>query len=299
MSGGAYRDEGTGLAARLVGLRDDVDRSEKRLPPPAWRYLPASVALDLERLRAAVPREPPTTMDAAQALEAALEAYKARLVVAIEAAREIEPRVGVAPDSAPALEPNHGFGPLARFAEAASRFGIGGWLARLDATFRDFEAIVSRRFPDARFDAPCASARRAMVRAGGAPICFLIEVPPFRGGGSDSVELRAATHVALAVPRIELTPESLMGRDIEVGDPTFDGLFDVLASPDDAQRVLVAEVRSALVRLAWHDVPTVAIGDGRAEIAWTYEPTRDALDDAARALVALRKLDVEARLLAW
>jgi hypothetical protein len=296
VSGGAYRDEAAGLAARLEGLRDDVHRSEKRLPPEVWRYLPVAEAAALQVLRAAVPREMPTTLEAAHLLELALEAYRARLELAIEAARDLEPRIGIAPDSAPELVPRHAFGRVARF---IYEFGVSGWRDRIEEAFAGFEAIVTRRFPGARFDSPCHFARRTTVRAHDAPVCLIVEVPPFRGTRGDAVEMRAATHVALAVPRVELSPESMLGHDIEVGDPTFDGLFDVVASPEDARRVLVAEVRAALVRLAWHDVPTVAIGDGHAEIAWTYEPTRDAIEDASRALAALRKLDVDARLLAW
>jgi len=302
VSGGAYRDEAAGLAARLEGLRDDVHRSETRFPPPAWVYLPATAATELAALRAAVPREPPTTIELSLQLEAALEAYRTRLEIAIAAAREIEPYVGVAPDGAPELVPRHGFGALARMAldlgKAASKLGLSGWPARIQEGFVAFDAVVSRRFPDARFETPAPFARRATVRAGGAPICLLLEVPPFRGPG-DGMEMRAATHIALAVPRVDLTPETVGGVDVEVGDPQFDGIFDVSARPEHAPQVLVAEVRSALVRLAWHDVPTVAIGEGRAEIAWTCEPTRDAIDDASRALAALRQLQIEARLLAW
>ena len=303
MGRGAYRDETAGLVARLEGLRSDVQRSETRLPPEVWRYLPGPESATLRALRGSVPRDAPTTLDASLRLQTALERYSAALEAAIETALDLQPRVGVAPNSAPVLAARHGFGPVARLAfdvgEAAQKLGLSSWPARIAAATRAFEGVVSRRFPDARFETPCPFARRALVRAQDAPICLLVEVPPFRGHGSDAVEMRAATHLALAVPRVELTPEALLGADVEVGDPAFDGIFDLSGNPDEARVVLVAEVREALVRLAWHDVPTVVIGDGRAEIAWTYEPTRDAVDDACRALVALRHLDVPARLLAW
>lgn len=301
LDGGAYRDRTSGLAERLGSLREDVAARLARLPPATWPRLPAVTSLTLGAAHADLPREAPRTVDEATRHVLVLERMREVLDRAIAEAAELEPRLLSLPDVAPPLQPVHRFDGVARALHELSRvvehLGLSGWAAVAEEAQRAFAGVVLRRFPDAHVERLGPHASRATLRTQGTPLTLLCEVPPAPFGGA--VELRAATSVPLALPRVVLRPEVVAGLDVEIGDADFDGLFDVVAPVEDARAVLVPEVRAPLVRLAWHDVPRVRIGDGHAEIAWTYEPTRDAVDEAAKALVALRKVEVAARLLAW
>jgi hypothetical protein len=304
LDGGAYRDRTSGLSARVAALREDVAARLLRLPPAVWPRLPAVTALTLAAAHAELPAAHPATVDEATLQAIALERMRDALDRAIAEAAALEPHLLSLPDVAPPLQPMHRFDAVARalheVSRALERVGINGWAALADETVGAFGAIVLRRFPDAHVERVAPHASRATLRTHGTPIALLCEVPPpVHAPFGGAVELRAATGVPLALPRLVLRPEVVAGLDVEIGDPDFDGLFDVVAPLADARAVLVPEVRAALVRLAWHDVPRVRVGDGHAEIAWTYEPTRDAIDEAARALVALRRVEVAARLLAW
>lgn len=302
--GGAYRDLTEGVRARLETLGDEVTTRLGRLPPEVWPRLPPVTALALVAVQAEVPTGAPATFDEAARLEIALERLRDALDRAIAEAAELQPRLLSLPDVAPPLAPRHRFDRMARatydLSRTLQRFGLPGFARLADETMTAFDAIVRRRFREAHVERLAPNASRATFRTEGAPIAVLIEVPaPLAAGSHGAVELRAATGVPLALPRVVLTPEVVAGLDVEIGDPDFDGLFDVVARQEDALAVLVPEVRAALIRLAWHDVPRVRIGDGRAEIAWSYEPTSAALDDATVVLVALRRIEITVRLLAW
>lgn len=302
--GGAYRDLTEGVRSRLETLSDEVTTRLGRLPPEVWPRLPPLTAIALGACHADVPVGPPTTFDEAARLEIALERLRDALDRAIAEAAELEPRLLSLPDVAPPLAPRHRFDRMARtlyeLSRTLERFGLPGWAKLADDTMTAFDAIVRRRFREAHVERLAPNASRATFRTEGAPIAVLVEVPaPLVSSIHGAVELRAATGIPLALPRVVLTPEVVAGIDVEIGDPDFDGLFDVVAGQEDARAVLVPEVRAALIRLAWHDVPRVRIGDGRAEIAWSYEPTRAALDDATLVLVALRRIELTVRLLAW
>lgn len=302
--GGAYRDRIAGLQTRLDTLRDDVTTRMNRLPPAVWPRLPAETALGLLAIHAEIPRDAPATLDDAARLAVALERLRDALDRAIAEAADLEPRLLSLPDVAPPLQPEHRFDGVTRalfeLSRTLERFGVPGWAALADETQGAFAAVVLRRFAGAHVERLAPHVSRAAFRTQGAPITLLCEVPPpIHAPFGGAVELRAATSVPLALPRVVLRPEVIAGLDVEIGDPDFDGLFDVVAHVDDARTVLVPEVRASLIRLAWHDVPRVRIGDGHAEIAWSYEPTRDAFDEACRALIALRRTLVTARLLAW
>lgn len=302
--GGAYRDRIAGLQTRLDALNEDVTTRLARLPPAVWPRLPAETALGLHALHAAIPRGAPANLDEAARLAVALERLRDALDRAIAEASELEPRLLSLPDVAPPLQPVHRFDGVARalyeLGRTLERFGVPGWPTLAHETQAAFAAVVLRRFAGAHVERLAPHASRATFRTQGAPITLLCEVPPpIHAPFGGAVELRAATSVPLALPRIVLRPEVIAGLDVEVGDPDFDGLFDVVGTVDDARVVLVPEVRASLIRLAWHDVPRVRIGDGHAEIAWSYEPTRDAFDEACRALIALRRTLVTVRLLAW
>jgi hypothetical protein len=301
--GGAYRDLAEGLRARLEALNEDVLTRLSRLPPEVWPRLPAVTSIALGAMHAELPRTAPDGIDEAARLEVLLERLRDALDRAIDEAEELEPQILALPDVAPPLAPAHRLDRLSRALFEASRtlqkLGWPGWAQLADEAVESFVTVVLRRFPEAHVERIAPNAARATVRTQGAPIAFLVEVPPPYRARFGSIDLRAATGIPLALPRVVLRPEVIAGLDVELGDPTFDGLFDVAASREDALTVLSPQVRAALIRLAWHDVPRVRIGDGRAEIAWTYEPTRAALDEATIVLVALRRIEVRARLLAW
>lgn len=108
------------------------------------------------------------------------------------------------------------------------------------------------------------------------------------------------TSIPRALPPLLVRHESLVlsvGRalgltyEIEVGDPSFDGLFLIEGSKAAANLYLVPMVRGWLLALARFDVPTLEIDPARrlASLRWRFEPAPKALEAAVRILRAVRE----------
>ena len=78
---------------------------------------------------------------------------------------------------------------------------------------------------------------------------------------------------------------------IEVGDPSFDGLFVIEGTKAAASLFLGPAVRAQLLVLAHFDVPTLHVHptSRTASLEWRFEPAPKALDAAVRVLRAVRE----------
>lgn len=81
-----------------------------------------------------------------------------------------------------------------------------------------------------------------------------------------------------------------MTVDAEVGDPEFDARFVVEAAPIEAARqLLIAPVRAALMAIPRdHELPLVALREGRLSLTWGGEPDAAMLAQAIEVLAQIR-----------
>jgi hypothetical protein len=114
------------------------------------------------------------------------------------------------------------------------------------------------------------------------------------------------TSVPRAMPRLLVRHENLvmslgkvlgLKHEIEVGEPSFDGLFLIEGVAEAVHRLLVPSVRMQLLVLSRFDIPTLEIDPPRrvASIRWRFEPQAKALDAAVRVLAAIRETTPDLR----
>ena len=86
-------------------------------------------------------------------------------------------------------------------------------------------------------------------------------------------------------------------HDVEVGEPSFDGLFLIEGAKAAVARLLVPAVRMQLLALSRFDIPTLEIDPPRrtASLRWRFEPASKALDAAVRVLAAIRETPPDLR----
>jgi hypothetical protein len=159
--------------------------------------------------------------------------------------------------------------------------------------------MVQERSPEAtvRGEAPSYVAR---LRDQGSPFALRATLESNANGQVTEVTMTLVTSVPRALPRLMVRHESLVlsvGRalgltyEIEVGDPSFDGLFVIEGSKAAAALYLGPAVRASLLALARFDVPTLEVDPERrmASLRWRFEPAAKALDAALRVLRAVRE----------
>jgi hypothetical protein len=295
--GDPYRDSLTGLQARLRDLRREVAAREARTTQSFWRFLPAERAAHLRALKDATSVEG-EDFDALARTERALQGYLAVLDQTFELVPELEQACYALPAKAPELE-------LPRRSLLQRALGIDVQQAWERAS-KDLEAVLGTMH---------AGASRQQVPGLSALFTFHAEAAPFtlafyfwsRDGATPENRHVLATSVAAVTPRLQLAPELArhwllkplkLVRDLQIDDAVFDGMFIIDADDQDGARALLGEeVRSALLRLAELDIPTLEVKDGRAELRWSYEPCASALRSATRVLAAIRRAPIKVQLL--
>lgn len=146
----------------------------------------------------------------------------------------------------------------------------------------------------------------AMFTHRGAPFALRATAHTNGSGQLTEVPTCLATSVPRGIPRLLVRHETVLlafgkalgvKREVELGDPSFDGLFLVEGEEEAARRMLSPRVQSQLLALARYDIPKLEIDPPRrrASIEWSFEPAPAALEAALRVLMAIRETDARVR----
>jgi hypothetical protein len=146
----------------------------------------------------------------------------------------------------------------------------------------------------------------ATFSAHGAP--FALRATAYSNGSEQLTEVPMClvTSVPRSIPRLLVRHETVLlafgkalgvKHEVEVGEPSFDGLFLIEGEESAAKRMLTPRVRSHLLALARYDVPTLDVDPPRrrASISWRFEPAPAALEAAVRVLASVRETDARVR----
>lgn len=142
----------------------------------------------------------------------------------------------------------------------------------------------------------------ARFRHRGAPFSLRATAYPKKSGVIEEVAMTLVTSVPRAAPPLVVRHESLLAacakvlglkHEVEIGEPSFDGLFLIQGSRQTAVRLLQPNVRAQLLALSRFDVPTLEIDPPRREasLRWRFEPAPAALDAAVRVLFTIRDME--------
>jgi hypothetical protein len=168
-----------------------------------------------------------------------------------------------------------------------------------------FTTIVREHARDATIEteAPTFIAR---FTERGAPFALTATMYPNGNGIVEEVGMWLVTSIPRALPPLLVRHESLvlnigkalgLRHEIEVGEPSFDGLFLIEGEKEAADLFLVPAVRSNLMALSRYDVPTLEV-DPKARVAsvrWRFEPAAKAIDAAVRILTWIRSVPPSVR----
>ena len=289
MSGGdLYRDALLGVRARVVELIARITDREAQVTRAFWDMLPGDIREELVALRVARERAGADSLADLTDAEGKLAAYLEQLDKLISDLPSMEASFLEVPDDVDDPPPPR-FSLLEGFAT----------LGEADDVRRAFTAMVRERSADATVhgDSPSYVAR---FRDHGAPFALRATIDTNGNGQVAEVAMFLVTSIPRALPPLLVRHESLVlsvGRalgltyEIEVGDPSFDGLFLIEGSKAAANLFLAPMVRGWLLALARFDVPTLEIDPARrlASLRWRFEPAPKALEAAVRILRAVRE----------
>lgn len=290
MAANSYRDAHVGIRARLADLEVRIRDRESEVTPAFWDSLDDKVREEMRSEREAIELvDPGATLEELARAEQLLSAYLddlERLIARLPAIEEQWHELPDDVDDPPARRDPWPLGlPTTEEWNAMER--------KLLATVRDRDrdAVVIKdgaRTCIARFrDKSCPFALRATAYTNG-------------NGQIAEVGMTLVTSVPRAMPRLLVRHETLvlsvgkvlgLKHEIEVGEPSFDGLFLIEGAPEAVTRLLVPPVRMQLMVLSRFDIPTLEIDPPRrlASIRWRFEPQPKALDAAVRVLAAMRE----------
>lgn len=286
MSGDLYRDAHVGIRARLGELATRIEDREAQVADAFWDTLPADM---LERLLA--------LRDAMKSLEheslAELARTEADLAAYLEELERIITTLPALEEAWLELPGDVDDPPKARMAwdDLTPSFDDERELLRtLTATVRERarDAVVVQE----------DNSMIARFREHGCPFVLRATMHP-RGNQLFEISMCLVTSIPRALPRLVVRHETLVlsvgkalgiRHEVEVGEPSFDGLFLIEGSREAADLFLVPAFRTQLLALSRFDVPTLEVSpeSRTATLSWRFEPAAKALDAAVRILTAVR-----------
>lgn len=288
MSGDSYRDAFVGIRARLEELDARILDREAEVTQEFWDSLPAEERERLAELRDGRELAAAETLDELTRAESLLATYARELDRLIEALPSVEAEWSAVPDDVEDpgdLDPSLGLGgPL----EAEASTFLRSFTTMVRERARDAEVVGSNPVYLARFrETTCPFALRATLHTGG-------------NGIVSEVHMHLVTSIARSLPPLVVRHEGLFSslgaalglkHGIEVGDPSFDGLFVIEGTSAGASLFLSPAVRAQLLVLSHFDVPTLRVDptSRRASLDWRFEPAPRALDAAVRVLRTVRE----------
>jgi hypothetical protein len=294
MLGDLYRDAHVGIRARLSELEIRIRDTEAELTDTFWASLEPRVRERLTNLRDALELTREESFEELARAEQLLAAYVEELGRLVASLPTVEEEWRALPDETP--DP-----------PTEAQAWCFGWPTReeADGLARSFRAIVRERDPHAEIIEGRTS-WLARFRDDGAPFALRATAQTLGNGQIGEVAMCLVTSVRRATPRLLVKHETLvlsfgkalgLKREVEVGEPSFDGLFLVEGEEESALRLLGPSMRAWLLALARFDVPTLEIDPPRrvAGIRWRFQPDPKALDAAVRVLASVRDTEGDVR----
>lgn len=286
MSGDLYRDAHVGIRARLGELATRIEDREAQVADAFWDTLAADVLERLLALRDAMTSLEHESLAELARAEGDLAAYLEELERIITTLPALEEAWLELPDDVE--DP-----PKARMAwdDLTPSFDDERELLRtLTATVRERarDAVVVQE----------DNSMIARFRENGCPFVLRATMHP-RGNQLSEISMCLVTSIPRALPRLVVRHETLVlsvgkalgiRREVEVGEPSFDGLFLIEGSREAADLFLVPAFRTQLLALSRFDVPTLDVSpeSRTVSLSWRFEPAAKALDAAVRVLTAVR-----------
>jgi hypothetical protein len=289
MSGDLYRDAHVGLRARLGELATHILEREDEVTDAFWETIPVAERERLDELRAGLGLVQGDELGQLTRAESLLTAYLEELESLLSRLPGLEADWSELPDDVEAPPPDPPSWEMGTVrADAAS------------ALARTFEAMVRERDRQARIRAEEGLAWVAFFEDHVCPFALRATVISTANEEIGEVAMTLVTSIRRALPplvvrheTIVLTVGKVLGlkHEVDVGEPSFDGLFLIEGTQEAADLFLPPNVRSYLMALARFDVPTLAVDPpGRtATLRWRFEPAAKALDAAVRILCAIRQ----------
>ena len=285
-----YRDATLGIRARLGELESRIREREAEVTESFWASLDEDVRDRLRALRAAVDMSHASwsLADLARA-EGRLATYLEELERFIARLPALEAEWQELPESVGDPPPPRESGVIHLPTEDER-----------ETLRRSFVGVVRERDRDAVIEARAGRTLLARFRHQGAPYALRATAYTIGNGQIAEVAMWLVTSVPRATPRLVVRHESLVmafgkalgiKHEIEVGEPSFDGLFLIEGAREAAMRLLSKNVRGQLMALARFDVPTLEIDppSRTASVRWRFEPQAKPLDCAVRVLAAIRE----------
>jgi hypothetical protein len=271
-----------------VELVARIAEREAEVTGAFWDTLAPDVRAELATLRRARELADADSLAELARAEGMLAAYIDQLERLIEALPTLEAEWAEVPDEV--RDP------------PAPRFSMLEGFATYDEACeveRAFTSMVRARARDATFIGGSPS-YLARFHERGCPFSLRATINTNGNGQVAEVAMFLVTSIPRALPRLLVRHETLvlsigkvlgLKHEIEVGEPSFDGLFLIEGTKEAADLFLVPAVRAQLLALSHFDVPTLDI-DPKARLAsvrWRFEPAPKALDAAVRILRAVRE----------
>lgn len=289
MSGDLYRDPHVGLRARLGELGARILEREAEVTEAFWDTLPALERRRLADLRGGFDLVEADVFEELARAEALLAAYLEELEALIAKLPSLEADWAEVPDDVAPPAPIHKSWSMRLMHAEAAR-----------AIARGFEATVRERDRQAVFLTDDGISCLATFRDRDCPLALRATVLTSANDEVGEVAMTLVTSIPRALPTLVVRHEGLVltvgkalgiRHDVEVGEPSFDGLFVIEGTQQAADLFLVPHVRTQLLTLARFDVPTLTIDPGArvASLQWRFEPAARALDAAVRVLTAVRE----------
>jgi hypothetical protein len=297
---GVYRDPSEGLRARLADLVKQVQRRETTATVIFWSCLAQEHVKRLHGLRAAafkIQRQAASFTEISRAIEA-LESYLTALDDLLAQADKREAELCALPEEPPTVRPW-----ISQSAEPSNSSEQAEVVERVyGALKRQISSLDPGHHWDLRWTASQVQVR-TRFRADDTPL-LLDHVHTFSSPQRSTFRLFPdhlviTTGVARATPSLRLSPAGLFGgwRGIKLGDPSFDGMFVVIAERDHARLLLTRDVRTDLLTIARFEIPSLRVESMAATLSWRFEPKVKAVAAAIRVLAALRRAPVAIGLL--
>jgi hypothetical protein len=296
MAADLYRDAQVGIRARLAELEARIREREAEVTPAFWESLDDDVRERLLSEREGVELvEPASSFEDLARAEQLLAAYLDELERLIARLPVMEEEWHALPDDVEAPPARRDPWPLG----GPSREEWATMLRAFTATVRDRdrEAVVVKD-----------GARTCVAKFREREAPFALRATAYTNGNGQIAEVAMVlvTSVPRAMPRLLVRHETLvlsvgkalgLKHEVEVGEPSFDGLFLIEGAQDVVARLLVPATRAQLLALSRFDVPTLEVDPPRrtASLRWRFEPAAKALDAAIRVLAAIRETPPDLR----
>ena len=306
----SYRDAQTGLGARLAEVAARIREREDEVAETFWASLEpmererlaslrdALDVLDMERTEVTFAELARAETLAAQYLDE-VERIVARLPTLEEEWCALPAEVPDPPPSTPGFGRAFDLGLLVEERAGFER----AFAATVRDSDREAEIIIGETYPSVEARSVSCLAHLSYRDA---PFSLRATAHPTSNGLLEEVSMCLVTSVPRAMPRLLVRHESLLvamsktlglKREVDLGDPSFDGLFFVEGNARAVRRLLGGSVRRELLKLARFDVPTLEIDPPNrvASLAWRFEPQPGALRAALRVLASIRETHAEVR----